>query len=249
MTTLPYVYEIGNDMINYRIVNKVLSSAGVKPHIRENFLNYIRNPYSPWEDSKRVIFIHVPKVAGKSLSYSLLGAPNGTGHQKLKYYERDMRKFSSYYKATFVRNPWDRLVSAFHYMKCHPLGSNDRDFFDMYIGQDIKFSDFVLNLKDDEFRKLCMQWEHFTPQVDFITTSSGELNMDFVGRFESIDEDYRRLAELLEVQGRLVLKNRGDRKSYKEYYNDNSKLVDIVGEVYEKDCALLGYNYDKVICL
>jgi hypothetical protein len=233
-------------MINYKIMNKALTIAGVKPHNRENFINYIRNPYSPWENSKKVIFIHVPKVAGKSLSYSLLGAPNGTGHQKLRYYERDMDKFNSYFKATFVRNPWDRLVSAFHYMKSHPVGSNDRDFFDTYIGQDLKFSEFVFKLEDDDFRKLCVKWEHFTPQSDFIVTSSGELKMDFVGRFESIDLDYSKLATLLKVQNTLAVKNTGVRNSYISYYDSNPRLVDIVGNVYEKDCKLLDYKYGEV---
>lgn len=100
----------------YNLARSLLRPA-IGPKKFENLVNLIKKPYSRWEIEFNCIFIHVPKVAGKAIAKSLLGAPNGTGHNKLKYYERDKARFASYVKVAFVRNPWDRLVSAFFYLK------------------------------------------------------------------------------------------------------------------------------------
>lgn len=59
----------------------------------------------------QIIFIHVPKVAGTGLQKSL---EFSASHTHLYTYElEDKEKFNKYFKIGFVRNPWDRLVSAF----------------------------------------------------------------------------------------------------------------------------------------
>ena len=70
----------------------------------------------------RCIFFHIPKTAGLSLSAALFGN-RGLGHidvrtARILFGER---RFSSFFKFCFVRNPWDRLVSAYHYLHAgHP---------------------------------------------------------------------------------------------------------------------------------
>lgn len=228
------------DMGKYEFVSKSLGVL-LPPHHVENFINYIKNPYSTWEDEQKIIFVHIPKAAGKAISYSLLDAPNGTGHAKLYVYERNQKKFNSYYKFTFVRNPWDRLVSAFFYMKSFDEDSNDRRFFDKYIGQDVTFKDFVYKLKDKEYRKLCLEWEHFTPQVNFIKNSLGVVELDFIGRVESIAEDFKNLCARLGVERDLSLRNAGKRAEYRDYYD--SEMIKIIEEVYKEDITGLQYEF------
>jgi chondroitin 4-sulfotransferase 11 len=74
------------------------------------------------------IFTHVPKTAGKSIRY-LFGLPefkhqykadgrnveHGFGHRRLSEFVNE-KYFAEYFKFAFVRNPFDRLVSAFFYL-------------------------------------------------------------------------------------------------------------------------------------
>ncbi|WP_276679543.1 sulfotransferase family 2 domain-containing protein [Thalassolituus oleivorans] len=228
-------------MNKQEIVNTVLSVIGVPPHHRENFINYVKNPYSYEEDLNEVIYIHIPKAAGKAISYSLLNAPNGTGHTKLYMYERNRDKFDRYFKFTFVRNPWDRLVSAFFYVKNFRPESNDRKFFDKYIGQDSSFESFVMRLQDEKFRALCMSWEHFTPQIDFVRNSKGEVALDFVGRLEDIEDDFERLCAILGKDMKLSVRNSGERSDYQSYYS--AKMIDVAAMVYAEDIKIFGYVF------
>ena len=72
------------------------------------------------------IFIHIPKCAGVSVSKALFGNLAG-GHSRVVDYQLvfNSNEYSNYFKFTFVRNPWDRLVSAFFFLK--KGGFNDAD--------------------------------------------------------------------------------------------------------------------------
>ena len=53
--------------------------------------------------------------------------------------------FQSYFKFTFVRNPYDRLVSAFHYLKQGGMNEKDKAFKEQELSSFENFGDFVRN--------------------------------------------------------------------------------------------------------
>ncbi|MFV3384137.1 sulfotransferase family 2 domain-containing protein [Pseudomonas sp. NY15364] len=228
-------------MGKYQTANNCLKALMLPPHHRENFINFIKNPYTRWEDEKKVIFIHIPKAAGKTISYSLLGAPNGTGHQKLYVYERYKEKYRKYFKFTFIRNPWDRIVSAFFYMKGFDPQSNDRDFFDRYIGQETSFEEFINRLSNPNYKKLILSWEHFTPQTAYMKNRSGNIDLDFIGRVENINDDFAELSSILRIDAKITTRNAGVRTAYRDYYS--GKMKEIVSSIYPEDIGKLNYKY------
>ncbi|HTL74630.1 MAG TPA: sulfotransferase family 2 domain-containing protein, partial [bacterium] len=78
-------------------------------------------------DQHRCIFVHVPKCAGISLVKSLFGDFD-CGHTNLRRYQIMFApaEFNGYFKFTIVRNPFDRVVSAFLFLKKGGVNEKDR---------------------------------------------------------------------------------------------------------------------------
>jgi hypothetical protein len=135
---------------------------------------------------------------------------------------------------TFVRNPYDRLVSCyFNKVKW----GNEKGFFKECWGIDFDhFVNFVCSHSKDKMD------DHIKPQYRIF----GHLldDISFVGRFESFNEDYRKVINILnlpidEIPHRNKTKNR---KHYSEYYNN--ELRDMVTEFYKEDLETWSYEFN-----
>src|SRR5690242_14850320 len=141
----------------------------------------------------RCIFVHVPKTAGTSIARALLGSH--TGHVPYFEYERaNPRKFRSYFKFAFVRNPWDRLVSAYFFLQNGGLNEVDRAWAAQHLAAYPTFDMFVRQgLGIDSI----MRFPHFRPQSYYVADRRGKVMVDFLGRYENLVSDFA------EVAGRL----------------------------------------------
>ena len=166
----------------------------------------------------RCIFVPIPKTAGESveqlflqrlgLSASdrphLLLQPNDdpalgpprlahlTAGQYVECGHISADQFASYLKFAVVRNPWDRLVSLFHYLE-HARTTDFNDFL---------FNHFYRALWRD------MYW-FVRPQSDFIFDPSGRPLVDNILRFETLDADFYTVATTLGFSGASTAKKVG----------------------------------------
>ena len=191
------------------------------------------NPYFPYNDESKSIFIHIPKTAGISVKRALFGGVK-RDHIKLKYFEAyDRAKFKSYFKFAVVRNPYDRLVSSYFYIK------KNQDGYSKRLSSLHDFPSFVSALTSDQIRKSIFKIPHFLPQVEFLKVRDGSIGVDFLGRFETLDSDFNSIIQRLGIQAELEHHNRTVHKSFQEYY-DQATLA-IVQKIYREDFELLGY--------
>lgn len=209
-------------------------------HVRRS--NFSKNYLSKHE----VIFIHVPKVAGTAFKRELK-IPGG--HIHLFTYElENKKKFDKYFKIGFVRNPWDRLVSAFFYMK----QGGDASTHGLMISDRLKkfdtFENFVFELdKNIEFRKEILKVIVFSNQYCWLMNSIGEIEMDYIGRFENLQDGFEVLKEKLhKCDAQLKKHNESNHKPYWLYYNEDT--VEIVRKIYSRDIITFNYDfpYDKL---
>tara|TARA_R110001583_G_scaffold105202_1_gene252647 strand:- start:13918 stop:14577 length:660 start_codon:yes stop_codon:yes gene_type:complete len=204
------------------------------------FVNDRGYSYKPFDD-KKAIFVHVPKCAGVSIAKTLFGCLAG-GHTTLDEYINvfEPKFITSYFKFTIVRNPWDRLVSAYFFLKKGGFGLKDKTWFEQELSTYSSFDDFVRNWVN---KKNIQKWHHFRPQYHYILNRHNKIKLDFVGYLENIDEDFNTIKKQIGVNCTLENSNKSQHNSYINYYNDETK--EIVKEVYAEDIKLLGYNFDN----
>lgn len=195
-------------------------------------------------DRHRCIFVHVPKCAGVSVSSALFGSLAG-GHRRIGTYRLvySRREFRNYFKFAFVRNPWDRLLSAFRFLKNGGFGPEDEQWTQENLSRYPDFDGFVRQWVN---RKNILSWPHFLPQTHFICVD-GRLPLDFLGRFEKLAEDYSYVCQRLGIDSPLSVHNQTKTRQsdYRDFYNDETR--NIVAEVYREDISTLGYSFEGVL--
>jgi hypothetical protein len=196
-----------------------------------------RGIYEGWPNANRAIFVHIPKTAGSSVAQALFG---GSRHVPYFEYERiNPRKFKRFFKFAFVRNPWDRVVSTYFFLKKGGVNEMDRRFAaENFAGYD-NFASFVEGWLNE---RNIWSWIHFKPQHHFICDANLRVRMDFVGRTETIDADFLHICQRLGVPAELTWTNRGDHRPYSEYYTED--LRERVAAVYAEDIVTFGYQFD-----
>lgn len=219
------------------------------------------------------LFVHIPKTGGQSIEQFFMNLlhldwdkdrttlhlqrndDTTQGTEKLAHLSAaeyvdygyvSRQEFSEFFKFSFVRNPWSRILSEYRY----------RNYF-----HHLSFRDFVLNKMpkpgwDDKYR-------HVMPQYDMLYDQQGNLMVDFVGRFETLQQDFDRVCEHLGITDSLLPhRNRSDKKSrdlkrkirnylfmngenqrrgVAEFYDDETKAA--VAEYYRRDITTFGFEF------
>lgn len=170
-----------------------------------------------------VLFIHVPKTAGTSMERrEFLG---GGGHQRIVDYDVG----NGVFKFGFVRNPWDRFVSGFY---CHQAFTGaSKEIFNQYIKAEC--SNGATPTRD-------VYASHFMPQWYFLLDEHGNIGVDFIGRFESLQRDWKYVCDRVGVGNRLAHERKRIHEPYRYYYTAES--WSIIGRLYQRDIDLFGYE-------
>lgn len=192
----------------------------------------------------RCIFIHIPKTAGISVNTGLFGCNTGY-HRTIAGYQTifSRREFGAYFKFAFVRNPWDRVASAYFFLKQGGLHGDDARWAAKNLTPYNSFGDFVRGWLNRGSVRL---GRHFKPQAEYLclpgkTTSE----LDFIGLYENLRADYDHVRKVLGTGTALPANNvtKSKHKDYRSYYTDETRAI--VAAVYREDIALLGYTFDN----
>lgn len=202
-------------------------------------------------DNLKCIYIHIPKVAGTSIKYALskhtrhpsviceyvnramrqirnknsfqhynYGLPE---HAKALDYKNNIKSYEEYFSFTFVRNPYDWAVSNYEYVKQtkhHPRHK---------LVKGISFQDFV-----DLYPYTG------TYQYNFLTDEDGDVIVDFIGKYENIQDDIHTIGNSLGIEITLPRKNTTVRKNWKKYYD--RETAELVRSKFKYDFEYFGYS-------
>ena len=227
-------------------------------------------------DKHRTLFVHIPKVAGQSIETMFLNDLDLTWEQRdvllmrkkkptekgpfrlahltaeeyVKYDYIPQELYDSYFKFSFVRNPFSRTYSFYKY-----LGYSKICDFDFFVTKVLK-----KKVEDDHF--------FFRPQSAYVYKDD-KLYVDFIGRFEQLQkdmdaifekcnlksnklpfvnksrQDYSRVKGLLWRNPSLLFNYKPNSKIYKDFreaYSSRSK--EGVKKIYSADLDKFQYSFE-----
>lgn len=149
-------------------------------------------------------------------------------NQKISAIDADY--FARVFSFTVVRNPYDRVLSAFVYLQ--RTGKID---------QSITFPQFCTDILSVQGTSID---PHFEPQSDGLFCE-GKLIPKFVGRFESIQSDWHKIAEAIDGPKSLPHINATIRRKHYEAYYDHAAR-EVVEEIYADDIENFDYQFEMV---
>lgn len=213
---------------------------------------------------RQFIFFHVTKAAGTSVKKALDtyaqepekfkitrpprqvdGAPNPfyemwesmLWHAKARDAQKELPPdtYDRFYKFAFVRNPWDWQVSYYHFILKEVDHIRHEQVKSMQGGFE-EYLEWVIATKNP-FPKGATKL-----QADIITNKAGELIVDYVGRYETLNQDFDTVCQRLGLAVNLPHLNQSQHRNYQNYYNDRTRTL--VAEQFQQDIDLFGYTFE-----
>ena len=163
------------------------------------------------DHGRRFVFIHVPRTGGFS-AYNMLGGQTpGAMHPRRSDIEEN------YFSFGFIRNPWDRMYSAFRKQRTMPK----------YHG--FSFKRYLLEgIADNGIRFEAMY---------FLA------GCDFIGRYENLQSDWDYILDRLNMPAQTLphLNQCGD-DDYQNHYDN--EMIDHIVQNHNNDIQYGRYSYE-----
>lgn len=209
----------------------------------------------------KCIFIHIPKCAGSSIRDFYFDYPNldwkvanydllygwcpvrkihlqhATPEQLVETSLIDKDIWHSYFKFSFIRNPWDRAYSDYLWIQ---KDRNIKGSFKDYIFAQGSFKKIFRDNSNKEFRG-----DHLTNQVEYV--SNQHYPLDFIGTFESFQKDIQEINNILGIKKTFNIHTNNSKKRYYHYSNfyTNTKKR-YVETVFKEDIERLDYSFEDL---
>ena len=224
-----------------------------------------KNVYNIFPESG-IIYVHIPKTGGTSIRKLLVNLKNNDvlDSDKKKYYyseELKRRKISSIHgkardylefieqdlwskslKFASVRNPWDLMVSSYHWWLQN--GNKFNRLKNMYL--DISKMNFEEYLKSSYGTNMIN--ECVGNIEDWFLDKDKNMMLDGLVRLEHFENDFLKLIQKSNKKiynfSDLPKENVTIRKEYQFYYNNHTSLL--VEERFKFLIDYCGYKYDDV---
>jgi hypothetical protein len=179
------------------------------------------------------LFIHINKNAGRSIEQSLqITKFHATALEYKKQIAPEI--WETLFTFAFVRNPWDRAVSLYKYRVLRGR-----------VAESTPFKHWLSETFSDLTKKPYMKRVN-APQMKWLVDESGKIIVDFIGRFENLEEDFQTLCNIINVDTQLLHINKTKHKHYSYYYD--KECYEIVYNWFKEDIDNFNYGFEDIAC-
>jgi hypothetical protein len=203
----------------------------------------------------KYIYTKIGKSASTSILKMLESVSNRNDyHRRGHFHLADdiTNQTKNYFKFSFVRNPWDRTISRYHYIKektlklgkfSNPVRTATFEEFVMEPERFNKPYDWVN--RSPNLIRIFKEMSHFENQIDWLTDIDGNFLADYVGKIENLKDDLEEVCSILKIPTPEILHvNKSNHEEYIKYYTNN-KMIDAVAKLYERDIKKFNYKFEK----
>lgn len=189
--------------------------------------------------TKKIIFVHIAKTGGTSIVRNPSYDFKIDGHTSILYYkEKHPDLLESYTSMCLVRNPWDRFVSAYEYVRMEKsYYHNDKNIHPDYSTiKDLAFEEVLEGYVTGQLDLKGHAWPAQFPRVQ---NKAGMQEIGHVFKTEQMNTDEKFRQFFPEVNHI----NKSSRRSadYRDYYSDSSRKK--LADHYAEDIANFGYTF------
>lgn len=214
--------------------------------------------YSPtiyWiADEGNCIYVQNPKVACSSIKAAMYHLPESIKDyevvhnvllkkgQKLEKRQNLEKDFPDAFKFSYVRNPYERVVSCYVNKFITDKKNNKENYFKDYFIRSIqeikKFSEFVMwiSVIPDKLA----DW-HFRSQHCFMCNGNGRSYVDYIGKYENMQVEFSRIAEKYHFN-QMKWYNKSFDYDWRDYYTLGTALLVYIR--YHRDFKMYGYQHE-----
>jgi hypothetical protein len=194
--------------------------------------------------SHNFMFVHIWKTGGTSIRSALTRfciTDLFTFHPMLSEIIPCVRDHERFFRFAFVRNPWDLQVSLYHFILQYEIRTAGQLGPHPYRAQVDALGSFDAYIHWAVGEGAVLEGRR--NQVEFLRDLKGDLGVNFVGRFERLQEDFGQVCEMVGLQPiRLDHKFKTERRRYQEYYTLETRQI--VGDRFAEDCRAFDYNFE-----
>ncbi len=203
------------------------------------------------------LFVHIPKTGGTSIEtalqmffpwklenqqqlFGLIQSPILVQQNFLSNYLQHLTateifelrpEITDLFSFAFVRNPWDKMISIYSNTDPNLVLEARKQGIEL---RGISFAEFL-------YRTAEIEHIHLLSQHKFILNAENKLQVDFVGRFETLATDFQQVCQHLSIQLDLVHKNASIHNSYRQYYDANTSRI--IAQRYQVDIEIFKYQF------
>ena len=197
----------------------------------------------------KCIFIHIPRTAGTSIEKWIVKKDWWRVEPKTKHLLASQAKkiyaeyWDEYFKFSFVRNPWDRVISMSKY------GST----YGVYLNHNLKQVDLTNYIKKFGY-PLTIEHDYRFYEKSYLKNDSQTSNcvygnildedLDFVGKFENLKQDSLFLKSKLNIENEFNIHsevNKNRPSCYSDYYDNDSRNA--IEDLYRRDIENFNYQF------
>ena len=200
-------------------------------------------------DKNKFVFIHIPKNSGTAMTKELQKTYKNTkllmqcerdgkniGIDKMHLYYDVIYEFipknvlDNYLKFCIIRNPYNKIYSAWNFIKERHGYSNVNDFIKYKLNEEFIYGKQIIpgNAR-----------VHYRPQFTFVYDNKNNKFADFIIRYENLNEDISKMNENYGLNIKLY-DNGNTKQSYINFLNKESILK--INSLYKKDFELFNYE-------